>query len=110
MLRQRCNCITYYQNYAPGAKGLLNFNNPTGGNWVTENPRKGLFYVNRGRPVSPLALLYLLALEDFHQCRRNIGVVMHHIPFPLFTPVDVRHPPINTYPLVSELRLALFST
>jgi hypothetical protein len=69
------------------------------------------FSVNRGRPGSLLALLYLLllALEDFHQCRRNIGVVEHHFPCPLFTPVDVCHPPINAYRLVSKLRLAIFS-
>ncbi len=77
---------------------------------VSENIALLNFSVNRGQPVSLLALLYLLALEDFHQFRRNIGVVVHHLPFPLFTPVDVRNPPINTYPLVSELRLAPFST
>src|SRR5215211_8423505 len=67
--------------------------------------------VSRGRLVSLSALLYLLpALEDFHQCVRNIGMVVHHLPFPLFTAVDVRHPPINAYPLLSERRLATFST
>src|ERR687898_1045147 len=73
--------------------------------------REGLFSVSRVRPVSLLTLLYLLrlALEDFHQFRRNIGVVAHHFPFPLFTPVDVRHPPINTYRLLSKRRLAMFS-
>src|SRR5919107_4359047 len=79
----------------------------------SEFPRRTLlgFSVSRGRLVSLLALLYLLpALEDFHQCVRNIGVVVQHLPFPLFTPVDVRHPPINTYPLISELGLAIFGT
>src|SRR5215212_3933195 len=77
----------------------------------SEFPRITLlgFSVSRGRPVSLLDLLYLLALEDFHQFRRNIGVVVHYVPFPLFTPVDVRHPPINAYRLLSELRLAMFS-
>lgn len=56
-----------------------------------------------------MALLNLLALEDFHQCRRNIGVVVHDLPFPLFTPVDVRDPPINGYRFVSELRLAILN-
>src|SRR5215217_9437323 len=78
----------------------------------SEFPRRTLLgdSVSRGRLVSLLALLYFLpALEDFHQCVRNIGVVVHHFPFPLFTPVDIRHPPINAYRLVSDLRLAMFS-
>src|SRR5215216_548219 len=79
----------------------------------SEFPRRTLLgdSVSRGRLVSLLALLYLLpALEGFHQCVRNIGVVVHYLPFPLFTSVDVRRPPINAYPLVSERRLATFST
>ena len=74
--------------------------------------REGLFSMNRGRPVSLLTLLYLLrlALEDFHKLQRNISVVEHHLPFPLFTPVDARHPLIKAYRLRSKRRyLALFS-
>jgi hypothetical protein len=75
-----------------------------------EFPRRPLlgFSVNRGQPVSLLALFYLLALEGLNQCRRNIRVVVHHFPFPPFTPVDICDPPINAYRLLSELRLAMF--
>src|ERR671910_2972870 len=79
------------------------------GSPVSENASSRQF-VNRGRPGSLLDLLYLLlAIKDFHQRRRNICVVEHHFPFPLFMPVDVRHPPIYAYRLVSELRLAMFA-
>ena len=75
-------------------------------------PRMSLlgFSVNRGRPASLTALLNLLALEGFHHLRRNIGVVVHHLPFSAFAPVDVRHPPINAYRFVSKLRLAMFGS
>src|SRR5919112_436964 len=76
----------------------------------SENPRRVILGEERPTSQPKLALLYLLrlALEDLHQCVRNIGVVVHYLPFPLFTPVDVRHSPINTYRLVSERRFALF--
>src|SRR5215218_11357128 len=52
--------------------------------------------------------LALLHAEGFHQRRRDIGVVVHHLPSPAFTPVDVRHPPIDAHQLLSDLRLATF--
>ncbi len=71
------------------------------------------FSVNKGqeegRDDSLLALFSLQAVEGFHHLRRDIGVVVHYLPFPAFTPVDIRDPPIDAYRIASELRLAMFS-
>jgi hypothetical protein len=48
--------------------------------------------VNRGRAVSLLAL-YLIAFEDFHQCRRNISMVCQ---------------PAERYETLLQERLSLF--
>src|SRR5215204_872598 len=63
----------------------------------------------KGQDDSLLALLSLLAAEGLHHRRRDIGVVVHNLPFSAFTPVDVRHPPLDAYRIVSALHLAMFS-
>jgi hypothetical protein len=60
------------------------------------------------QPGSLLPYLALLQAEGFHHRRRDIGVVMHHLPSPAFTPVDVRRTPIDAYRLVSDLHLPMF--
>src|SRR5215203_728373 len=63
----------------------------------------------KGQDDSLLALLSLLAAEGFHHRRRDIGVVVYNLPFPAFTPVDVRDPPLDAYRIASDLHLAMFS-
>ena len=64
----------------------------------------------KGQDDSLLALLsLLLAAEGLHHRRRDIGVVVHNLPFSAFTPVDVRDPPLDAYRFVSDLHLAMFS-
>ena len=61
----------------------------------------------KGRPVSLLALLTLQAVEGFHHRRLDIGVVVHNLPFPAFTPVNVRDTPLDAYLIACELCLPM---
>src|SRR5215212_10537304 len=63
----------------------------------------------KGWDNSLLALLSLLATEGLHHRRRDIGVVVHYLPFPALTPVDVRDTPLDAYRIVTDLRLTMFS-
>jgi hypothetical protein len=49
-----------------------------------------------------------LRRAGFHHRRRDIGVVVHHLPSSTFTPVDGRDPPIDEDRLTSKLPLTMF--
>src|SRR5215210_853093 len=50
----------------------------------------------------------LLHAEGLRYLLREVGVVVHYLPSARFATVDVRHPPIDAYQLLSDLRLAAF--
>src|SRR5215210_637516 len=51
--------------------------------------------------------LALLHAQGLRHLRREVGVVVHYLPSSSFTTVDVRHPPVDAYRLVSDARLAM---
>src|SRR5215217_5606708 len=49
----------------------------------------------------------LLQAEGFRHLLREIGAVVHYLPSVRFATVDVRHPPVDAYRLLSDARLAM---
>src|SRR5919107_1164479 len=60
------------------------------------------------QPTNLSALSVPQAVEDFQHRRRDVGVVVHHLPSCSFATVDVRRTPIDAYRLLSDLGLAMF--
>src|ERR671920_208897 len=56
---------------------------------------------------STTPFLALLHAEGLRHLRREVGVVVHHLPSVRFAAVDVRRTPLYAYPLLSDARLAL---